>query len=178
PVAHDAGAVGGVAVDDQHDLAALGAAHEALDEVQEQWSGEALLEDAEAQCAGVGDRGDHVRLEALAGALDDGGLTDWRPRGAGRVIGAHPQLVGPQDLGSVLARLALDLRVDLLEPGAYLRFGLRVGAPERLLRAEAPTAQVAPRGFLGDPDREALLDQLADQRPGPQEPGQLQLIGG
>lgn len=59
------------------------------------------------------------------------------------MIGAHPHLVGPQDLGSVLARLALDLRVDLLEPGAYLRFGLLVGAPERLLRAEAPAAQVA-----------------------------------
>src|SRR4051794_32856069 len=93
----------GVTVEDQHDLAALGVLDQALEEVQEHGSGEALLKDAEAQRAGVGDRGDHVGLKALAGALGHRGLTDRRPRAPGTVIGAQARLVDPQDLGALAA---------------------------------------------------------------------------
>ena len=70
-----------------------------------------LLKDAEAQRAGVGDRGDHVGLEALAGAVGDRGLADRRPGPAGGVIGAQPGLVGPEDLGALAPRALLDRRV-------------------------------------------------------------------
>src|SRR3954470_14432751 len=177
PVAHDAGAVSWVAVEDQHDLAALGVLDEALEEVQKQRAGEALVEDAEAQRAGVGDRGDHVRLEALAGALGHRGLTDRRPRTPGAVIAAQAGLVGPQDLGALPVGALDDLRVALLKPRPDGLVGLLVGAAHRLLRAQAPGAQVAPDRVRADLDAEALADQVAHQRPRPQKPGQLELIG-
>src|SRR4051794_6570557 len=83
PGAHHARAVGGMAIEDQHDLAALGVLDQALEEVQEDGPGELLVKDAEAQRAGGGDRGDHVGLKALAGALGDRGLTEWRPGAPG-----------------------------------------------------------------------------------------------
>src|SRR4051812_1938182 len=177
PVAHEARAVSWVSVEDQHDLAALGVADQALEEVQKQRAGEALVEDAEAQRAGVGDRGDHVRLKALAGALGHRGLTDRRPRAPGAVIAAQAGLVGPQDLGALPVGALDDLRVALLKPRPDGLVGLLVGAAHRLLRAQAPGAQVAPDRVLADLDAQLAADQVAHQRPRPQKPGQLELIG-
>src|SRR3954463_13481747 len=66
-------------------------------------AGEALLEDAEAQRAGVGDGGDHVGRKALAGARGHGRLADRRPRAPGAVVGAQARLVDREDLGALAA---------------------------------------------------------------------------
>jgi hypothetical protein len=88
-------------------------------EVEEDGAGEALLEDAEPECAGVRDGGDDVGLQALAGALGDRGLADRLPCAPGAAIRAQAGLVGPHDLRA-------------LTPGALLDFGVaREMPPER-----------------------------------------------
>src|SRR5437660_2325101 len=166
-----------MAVEDQDDLLPLALADQPVQEVDEHRGHEFVLEHPELQAPLVGDRRDHVRAEALAGALDEGSLADRAPRSSGAVIGAQPHLIDPQDQGLLAVGARLDLRVALIQPA---RDQLRV-LLERpacgLLRGEPPAAQIAPRGLLGDPDVKAPLDQLTHQRPGPQEPRQLELVG-
>src|SRR5204863_3360575 len=110
-------------------------------------------------------------------ALDERRLSDRRPGAAGRVVGAQAHLVGPQDQRPLAVGAPLQLRVALIQPARYQLWILLERAPRRLLRTEPPRAQVTTGRLLTDTHPEATLDQLADQRPRPQEPRQPQLIG-
>src|SRR4051794_25906089 len=135
------------------------------------------LKNAKLQTPLVRDRRDHVRAEALAAPLHERGLSDRRPGAAGAVVGAQPHLVRPQDQRSLPVGAPLQLRVALVQPARDRPRVLLQRPPRRLLRTEAPDAQIPPRRLLRDRDPEPALDQLADERPRPQEPRQLELIG-
>jgi hypothetical protein len=163
--------------EDQDDLLPFLLAKKAVKEVDEHRGDEFLLEDPELQVALVGDRRDHVRAEALAGALDHRRAAGWRPRAPGGVVGAQSHLIGPQNQGFLAVSAGLDLRVALIQPARDQLRVLLKRAASGLLRAEPPGAQIPPGGLLRDPDPKAPVDQLAHQRPGPEKPRQPQLIG-
>jgi hypothetical protein len=113
-----------------------------------------------------------VPVPATSGVCPTG-----RPGAAGAVVGAQAHLVGPEDQRPSPAGAPLQLRVALLQPARHqLRVALE-RTPGRLLRAEPPDAQIPPRRLLGDREPEPALDQLADERPRPQEARQPELIG-
>ena len=94
-----------IAVHDKKHLA-WHRAHQVAQKVHKHLGGETSLEYLKAQGTAVGQAGDDVATEALAGllhdrglALHDRGLALGRPAGAGLVVGTQAHLVAPVDLG-------------------------------------------------------------------------------
>ena len=137
------GFVGGVAVDDELDRA-VGVVDDLLAELDEPLGGEAAGVGGKPQSPLCADRGDHVQAVPGTGGLDDRGLPDRGPGGAGVVVRAQSGLVGEIDGGPdflASARIAgklILMRAELvchalatargnhrLEPGCIMHFYFR-----------------------------------------------------
>ena len=150
--------------------------HQPLHEVDQDGGIHGALEDLEAHLAPVGDAGDEG--QALA-ALVDLDLRCLAHRGIGastHIIGAQPGLVRPVDFGTLKPGSVFDGGVLLIKP-ALDRCGLLlVGAPDGLLRGEAPAAQVQAHSLRGQAHAAALLDQPQHRLARPQGKVHLELI--
>src|SRR5207249_1584420 len=137
-----AAAVSGVAVDDQDQLAPAGRFQQPAQEVDEHLLAEAAGEDAEPELAAVADGLDDVTAEAAAGLADQRRLPLRGVAAAAGVVGAQPHLVAPENQRPLAFGAGAQTRILLLEPARDRGRVALVGALDRLLRPEAPAAQV------------------------------------
>ena len=137
---------------------------------------EALLKHHETKSPPVGDGGNHVAAEALAGTGNHGRLTPPAPGASRLVVGSQPHLVPPVDLRPVALGPRPNPRIFLPKPLPH-RLGVSlVRSSHGLLRTESPTAEVSPcrpyRNFHAKPVRQEFTQRL----PRPKRERQLELV--
>lgn len=157
PNPHGVGAVRRVLVDD-HVAWSANLAFEALEELQEHCGREPFAEYHEEQLSFVRDGRDHFAVKAPIRCRDHGSFAPGAERASRGMVRAQPHLI-TRALG-----LGPDRGIFLLE-----------GAPDGLLRREAPGGELTPRGPHGQRDAQTLRDQLGDRFPRP-EVKKLQLL--
>src|SRR3989337_1027590 len=133
------GPVNRMAVDDQENLP-RNLADQSFEEVQEHPILEPLAEDHEVHSPPVGDGGDHSAPDPLPRPREARRLPP-APVGPSRhMVGTHPQLVSPVNLGSLPLCPRPDRRVLLVQPPAHpLRVPLK-GKDAPASAGETPTA--------------------------------------
>lgn len=137
---------------------------------------ELALKHHEGQAPLVRDGGDHIAPKPLAGGAHNRSLSQRgiaRPR---HVVTAQPHLVAPINRGVVPPGLPGDCRVFSPQPMRDSRIVPLVGAPHRLLRAQAPGLEIATHGDQGHGNPVFAHDQARHRRPRPEIERQLQLI--
>src|SRR4030066_97416 len=91
-------------------------ADQSFEEVQEHPILEPLAEDHEVQSPPVGDGGDHVAAEPLSCSRDDRRLPPAPVGPSCHMVGTHPHLVSPVNLGSLPLCPRPDRRALLVQP--------------------------------------------------------------
>src|SRR5262245_9209249 len=133
--------------------------------------------DHEGQLAPIGYRRDGVAAKTLTGARDDRRLSPPTVGASCLVVRAQPHLVTPVNYGPQLLGLPADGRVLAAQPATHrLRVPLE-GPPQRLLRRQVPSLEVAPHRPHRDPNPKLPLQKHLNRLPSPQGKGQPQLIG-
>src|SRR3954452_3064926 len=175
PVPHQPGAVGLEPIHDEEHLAPS-LPDQALKEANEGRAVHRAIDDHPSQLALVGHRRDQAQL--------DPGLADPHHRGpaprsvgaAAHVIRAQAGFITPDHDAAGLLGARHDLWVVPPQPAPYRHRVLLVGAPDRLLRGEAPARQVLAHRAHRQLDPAVASDQRPHRRPAPERKGQAQLV--
>src|SRR5208282_3150393 len=164
-----------MAVDNEEDFP-LVLAQQSAQKFHKDGGSEAFLEDHELQLPPVGDGRYKVAAKALAGAQNHRRPTLRTEGSAGRMIGAQPHFVRPENERLLPAGQGPNGRILSPQPRSH-RLGILLESPSRrLLRGKAPPRQQPSRRPDRKPHATTLSDEVSHRFAGPKVEGQLQLV--
>ena len=150
---------------------------QAAHEIDKHLGVETPVENHKVQVSQVGVRLNHVAAKSFARNLDDWGLAFDSPSAAHRVIAAQSHFIAPVNSGSCLLGLLLDGWILGLQPVLNLGPVLLVCSAHRLLRTEAPTAQISADSAQCQGHSEFSFNECSDSLASPESKRQAQLVG-
>lgn len=146
-------------------------------EINEHFGVEASLENHKIQISKVCNRRNHVAAKTLARNLDDRSIAFDSPSAAHGVIATQSHFITPVNSGTSLLGLLPDGWILGLQPVLNLRPILLVCSAHRLLRTEAPTAQISTDCTQCQGHTEFSFNECSDSLASPESKRQAQLVG-
>jgi hypothetical protein len=178
PSVHQPGLVYGVTIHNQKHFSP-GLPHqsqETAEKIPKHPRRETLTKNHEGQPPPIGDGRDHVAAKALTGAHHHRRLPATFPGSSRLMVRTQPHLVEPMNLGLTRSRQFSNRGVFFLQPFPYRGRILFVRSSHRLLRGQAPGAQIASHRPHRNLQIEFSRQQLLHRFPRPQCKRQAQLV--